>query len=191
MGPSQIDRVIGVFKAYTTRVGEGPFPTELNEDVGNHLLTVGREYGTTTGRARRCGWFDGVIARYSVQVNGLDGLAITKLDVLDGLPEVKLCVAYRNTRTGEVYHHFPSRLTTLTHCEPVYETWPGWTQPITEARTIDELPAEARQYLNRLAEVAGCPLSIISVGPDRNQTILLEQPLSAGRRTATRLASSV
>lgn len=182
LGPTMIDRVIGVMKAYTTRVGEGPFPTELNDATGKHLLEVGQEFGTTTGRARRCGWFDAVIGRYSVQVNGLDGLAITKLDVFDAMPELKICVAYRNRETGREFNHFPSQLHELKNAEPVYETWPGWQGSVKGARSFDNLPEEARNYLNRISELIRCPLSIISVGPERNQTILLENPVTEGKR---------
>lgn len=170
-------------KAYTTRVGEGPFPTELNDETGRHLLEVGREFGTTTGRARRCGWFDAVIARYSVHVNGLDGLAITKLDVFDGMPEIRICTAYRHRETGELLTHFPAQLETLRNAEPVYESWPGWSGSVKEARSYDVLPAEARAYLDRISALVGCPLSIISVGPERNQTILVDNPLTGQRRT--------
>lgn len=182
IGPTRIDRVIGVMKAYTTRVGEGPFPTELQDETGRLLLEVGQEFGTTTGRARRCGWFDAVIAKYSVQVNGLDGLAITKLDVFDGMPELKIGVAYRNRETGEQFTHFPAQLHTLKCVEPVYETWPGWSGSVKDVRRFEDLPLEARQYLNRIAELIGCPLSIISVGPERNQTIMLDNPITGGKR---------
>ncbi len=185
LGPTQIDRVIGVMKAYTTRVGEGPFPTELQDEIGRHLVEVGQEIGTTTGRERRCGWYDSVIARYSVQVNGLDGLALTKLDVLDGLSELKICVAYKNRQTGVISPHFPSQLHELRQAEPVYETLPGWNGSVKEARRFEDLPTEAKQYLNRLAELTGAPLSLISVGAERNQTILLENPMQApSRRSA-------
>lgn len=182
IGPTQIDRVIGVMKAYTTRVGEGPFPTELSDATGKQLLEVGQEFGTTTGRARRCGWFDAVIAKYSVQVNGLDGLAITKLDVFDGMPELKICTAYRNLETGETLNHFPSQLQALKNVEPVYESWPGWQGSIKDVRSFEELPMEARNYLQRISQLIGCRLSIVSVGPERSQTILLENPITAGKR---------
>ncbi len=182
IGPTRIDRVIGVMKAYTTRVGEGPFPTELNDATGQQLLEVGQEFGTTTGRARRCGWFDAVIAKYSVQVNGLDGLAITKLDVFDGMPELKICTAYRNLETGETMNGFPSQLHALKNVEPVYESWPGWQGSIKDARSYEALPEEARNYLARISELIGCRLSIVSVGPERSQTILLENPITAGKR---------
>ncbi len=191
IGPTKIDRSIGVMKAYTTRVGEGPFPTELNDEIGKRLLEIGQEFGTTTGRARRCGWFDAVIAKYSVQVNGLDGLAITKLDVFDGMPELKLCVAYKNRETGETITHFPSQLDMLKKVDPVYETWPGWTEDITGVRAFNELPQTAQAYLNRIAELIHCPLSIISVGPERSQTILLENPVKGSRRTLNAAAPAL
>jgi adenylosuccinate synthase len=182
LGPTHIDRVIGVMKAYTTRVGEGPFPTELKDEIGQHLVDVGQEYGTTTGRLRRCGWFDAVIGKYSVQVNGLDGLALTKLDVLDDLKEIKVCVAYRNRETGETFTHFPSQIHALSQVEPVYETMPGWQSSVKDIRQYEALPAEAKQYLARLETLLGCRISIISVGPDREQTILLENPVKGPKR---------
>jgi adenylosuccinate synthase len=182
IGPTRIDRVIGVMKAYTTRVGEGPFPTELKDATGQHLGEVGQEFGTTTGRARRCGWFDAVIAKYSAQVNGLDGLAITKLDVFDGMTELKIGVAYQNKLTGEQFDHFPSQLDALKNAEPIYESWPGWQGSVKDIRRFEDLPVEARQYLDRIATLTGCPVSIVSVGPERNQTILLENPITAGKR---------
>ncbi len=191
IGPTRIDRAIGVMKAYTTRVGEGPFPTELEDETGRHLLEVGQEFGTTTGRARRCGWFDAVIAKYSVQVNGLDGLAITKLDVFDGMPELKICVAYQNRETGERLTHFPSQLYALKNADPVYESWPGWQGSVKDARSFEDLPEEARNYLNRITELINCPLSIVSVGPERSQTILLENPITGSKRTLQRAGSGL
>ena len=178
VGPSRIDQVIGVMKAYTTRVGEGPFPTELQDATGTHLQTVGKELGTTTGRLRRCGWFDAVIARYSVQVNGLDGIALTKLDILDGLPEISICTAYRDTRTGDRIADFPSGREALAHCEPVYETLPGWPADSTASATrLTDLPDAARRYLDRIAELCGVRISIVSIGPARHQTIMLHDPM--------------
>lgn len=191
VGPTRIDRVIGVMKAYTTRVGEGPFPTELKDEIGKHLGEVGQEFGTTTGRARRCGWFDAVIAKYSVQVNGLDGLAITKLDVFDGMPELKICVAYKHRLTGEQFTHFPSQLDALKNAEPVYETWPGWQGSVKDARRFEDLQPEARDYLKRIAELIHCPVSIVSVGPERNQTIIVENPITAGKRTLRAIQESI
>lgn len=190
IGPTRLDHVLGVMKAYTTRVGEGPFPTELQDAVGRHLLEVGREFGTTTGRARRCGWFDAIISRYSARVNGLDSLAITKLDVLDGMDELKLCIAYKDTETGEVYKNFPAQLNLLKNVEPIYETWPGWSGTISQVRRFEELPPQARAYLARIEELTGCPISIVSVGPDRGQTIILENPLLGGRRVSVPVAAA-
>ena len=171
VGPRQIDGVIGVSKAYTTRVGAGPFPTELTDAVGDHLVEVGREYGTTTGRRRRCGWFDGVILRYAARVNGLTGLALTKLDVLTGLHRLKICVGYEYD--GQMLKEFPYQGAVLARCQPIYEEMDGWTDEISGARAYDELPPQARAYVARLEELAGVPIDIISVGPEREQTILL------------------
>ncbi len=170
IGPTRIGRVIGVAKAYTTRVGEGPFPTELNDDTGALIRKQGGEYGTTTGRARRCGWFDGVVGRYSVRINGLDYLAITKLDVLSGLEKLRICTGY-NYR-GDVITEFPASLKVLTECVPVYEDFPGWSEDITKARKLEDLPVQARKYLERISEVSGAPIALIGVGSRRTQTIL-------------------
>jgi adenylosuccinate synthase len=176
IGPRQIDGVIGVSKAYTTRVGAGPFPTELSDAVGDHLREVGHEYGTTTGRPRRCGWFDGVILRYAARVNSLTSLALTKLDVLTGLPRLKICVGYEYD--GQVLKELPYQGTVLTRCQPICEEMDGWTEEISEARAYDELPPQARAYVARLEELAGIPIDIISVGPEREQTILLRSPFA-------------
>ena len=176
IGPRQIDGVIGVSKAYTTRVGAGPFPTELTDAVGDHLREMGREYGTTTGRPRRCGWFDGVILRYAARVNGLTGLALTKLDVLSGLPRLKICVGYEYD--GQVLKEFPYQGTVLARCQPLWEEMDGWTEEISGARAYDELPPQARAYIARLEELVGVPIDIISVGPEREQTILLRSPFA-------------
>jgi adenylosuccinate synthase len=170
IGPTRIGRVIGVAKAYTTRVGEGPFPTELNDDTGALIRKQGGEYGTTTGRARRCGWFDGVVGRYAVRINGLDYLAITKLDVLSGLDKLRICTGY-NYR-GDVITEFPASLKALNECVPVYEDLPGWNEDITKARKPEDLPVQARKYLERISEVSGAPIGLIGVGSRRNQTIL-------------------
>ncbi len=174
IGPRQIDGVIGVSKAYTTRVGAGPFPTELTDAIGDHLVEVGREYGTTTGRRRRCGWFDGVILRYAARVNGLTGLALTKLDVLTGLHRLKICVGYEYD--GQMLKEFPYQGAVLARCQPIYEEMDGWTDEISGARAYDELPPQARAYVARLEELAGVPIDLISVGPEREQTILLRSP---------------
>jgi adenylosuccinate synthase len=162
--------VIGVAKAYTTRVGEGPFPTELKDDTGAFIREKGGEYGTTTGRARRCGWFDGVVGRYAVRINGLDYLAITKLDVLSGLEKLRICTGY-NYR-GDVITEFPASLKVLNECVPVYEDLPGWGEDITKARKLEDLPVQARKYLERISEVSGAPIALIGVGSRRTQTIL-------------------
>lgn len=170
IGPTRIDRVMGVAKAYVTRVGEGPFPTELKDSLGDHMRARGGEFGTTTGRPRRCGWFDAVVARYAVRINGLDYLAITKLDVLTGLEKIRLCTAYRYK--GEILTDFPATLKVLAACEPVYEELPGWLEDISHLRRYEDLPVNARRYLERIAELAGVPVAIIGVGPGREQTIV-------------------
>ena len=180
VGPTAIDRVIGVAKAYTTRVGEGPFPTELDDDIGKLLGDRGAEFGTTTGRRRRCGWFDAVIGRYAVRINGLDCLAVTKLDVLDRLEEIKVCVAYEID--GEICHHFPTNATQFASCKPVYKTLPGWQEPTTECRSLSELPKNALNYLKYLAELMKVPIAIVSVGPGRDCTIIVEDPIHGPKR---------
>lgn len=180
VGPTMIDRVIGVAKAYTTRVGEGPFPTELEGEVGTLLCERGSEFGTTTGRKRRCGWFDAVIGRYAVRINGMDCLAITKLDVLDTLPEIKVCVAYNVA--GDHCAHFPSDSRQFTLCEPVYKTIPGWLQSTEQCRSLDELPTAAQDYLKFLAELVEVPIAIVSLGASRDQTIIVEDPIHGPKR---------
>jgi adenylosuccinate synthase len=171
IGPTMINKVVGIIKAYTTRVGEGPFPTELTGEAAGLLRDGrGREYGVTTGRPRRCGWFDGVIARYAARINGVTSLVVTKLDVLDGFDTIKICTAYRYR--GEIIRDFPASLKVLSECEPVYEEFPGWKQDISGIREYSDLPAEARQYLDRLEELAGAPVSMVSVGWDREDTII-------------------
>jgi adenylosuccinate synthase len=168
--PRAIGGVLGVAKAYTTRVGEGPLPTELSGPLADRLRESGQEYGASTGRPRRCGWFDAVVVRYSARINGLDALALTKLDVLDGLPEVLLCTGYK-TSSGTM-SEFPADLRLLTAATPVYETMPGWSAPTKGATAIDQLPAEARRYIERLEAVSGVPCAIISTGSDRAETIV-------------------
>jgi adenylosuccinate synthase len=177
IGPKAIDRVIGVTKVYTTRVGSGPFPTELLDEIGTHLATVGHEVGTTTGRARRVGWFDAVAMRYAAEINSLDGLAITKLDVLDGLSEIKLATGYTHRETGEAIEVFPSQVSDLAMMMPVYETLPGWTGSVKTARTWAELPVEAQTLLQRIAQLTHTPISLVSVGPGRDETIVLDSIL--------------
>ncbi len=180
IGPTTIDRVIGVAKAYTTRVGEGPFPTELSGELNQHLCDRGAEFGTTTGRRRRCGWFDGVIGRYAVRINGLDCLAVTKLDVLDELSEIKVCVAYE--LDGQTCDHFPGNATEFARCHPIYETFPGWQCSTEECRTLEDLPAEALSYLKFLAELMEVPIAIVSLGASRDQTIIVEDPIHGPKR---------
>jgi len=172
VGPTRINRVIGVAKAYITRVGEGPFPTELDDGTGEFLREQGHEFGTTTGRPRRCGWYDTVIARYAARINGLDYLAITKLDVMTGLKKIKICTAY--SFKGEAIYEFPPTLKVLAGCEPVYEEMPGWTEDITQARSFADLPVNAQNYLRRISELSGVPIALIGVGPGREQTMVLE-----------------
>ena len=169
VSPRAIGGVLGVAKAYTTRVGEGPLPTELFGELAERLRESGQEYGASTGRPRRCGWFDAVVVRYAARINGLDALALTKLDVLDGLDELKLCTGYRIG--GRTVTEFPADLAACTY-EPVYESLPGWKEPTRGARDFDELPAEARRYVARLEEVSGVPIAIVSTGSDRDETII-------------------
>jgi adenylosuccinate synthase len=173
VGPKAIDRVLGIAKAYITRVGSGPFPTELSStpgSIGEHLTQKGGEFGTTTGRQRRCGWYDGVIIRYAVQVNGLTDLVITKLDVLSELDTIKVCVAYEYE--GKRYNELPCHQTVFHHAKPIYEELPGWKCNIGHCRTFEELPKEARDYIMFLEDLAEVPVSIIAVGPDRDETIM-------------------
>jgi adenylosuccinate synthase len=180
VGPTIIDRVIGVAKAYTTRVGEGPFPTELGDVMGEALCDRGAEFGTTTGRKRRCGWFDGVIGRYAVRINGLDCLAITKLDVLDELDEIKVCVAY--DLEGERCVDLPTNARQFSRCRPIYKTLPGWKQSTADCRTLDDLPTHALDYLKFLAELMEVPIAIVSLGASRDQTIIVEDPIHGPKR---------
>ncbi|MDX1593882.1 MAG: adenylosuccinate synthase [Gammaproteobacteria bacterium] len=174
IGPRALDYVLGIVKAYATRVGGGPFPTELFDGVGRHLAEVGHEFGATTGRPRRCGWLDMVALRRAVRVNSVSGLCMTKLDVLDGLETVKVCTAYRVA--GEEVTALPAGAERLAHCEPVYEELPGWPGSTAGIRSIDELPDNARRYLERIEALAGVPVDIISTGPDRDETIVLRHP---------------
>ncbi|SPP65911.1 adenylosuccinate synthase [Nitrospira lenta] len=180
VGPTMIDAAMGIAKAYTTRVGSGPFPTELTDEVGQGLQERGREFGSTTGRPRRCGWYDAVVVRHAVQVNGLTSLAVTKLDVLDGCKELKVCVGYRHE--GVLYKEMPSDLDTLMQCEPVYQRMKGWTASTTGATTYKQLPAEAKRYLARIEELADCRIDMISTGSKRTETVTLRNPLKCSRR---------
>ncbi|MPZ20429.1 MAG: adenylosuccinate synthase [Luteitalea sp.] len=175
VGPRAIDGVLGIAKAYTTRVGEGPLPTELDDAIGERLRESGNEYGAVTGRPRRCGWFDAVAVRYAVRVNGLDALAVTKLDVLDGLDELHVGVAYR--LGAQTVEEFPAEIGQLTACEPVYETVRGWSAPTKGVRSYGALPLAARQYVARLEELCGVPVAVISTGSEREDTILREDTL--------------
>ncbi|MDJ0674478.1 MAG: adenylosuccinate synthase [Calothrix sp. MO_167.B42] len=180
LGPTAIDRVIGVAKAYTTRVGEGPFPTELEGEVGELLCARGAEFGTTTGRKRRCGWFDAVIGRYAVRINGMDCLAITKLDVLDDVEEINVCVAYEID--GERCEHFPTSSRQFANCRPIYKTLPGWKQSTSDCRKLEDLPKQALDYLKFLAELMEVPIAIVSLGASRDQTIIVEDPIHGPKR---------
>lgn len=169
--PNRIDRVVGVMKAYTTRVGEGPFPTELHDEQGTALRETGREFGATTGRPRRCGWFDAVVTRYAVMVNGINDLAVTKLDVLDNLPKIKVCVAYKCGR--KLWETMPTDLDVLMRCQPVYQEFDGWQSSTRHVLEFEQLPKRARIYLQRIAQLSGARLSIVSVGARREETIFL------------------
>jgi len=169
VGPTRIDRVLGVFKAYCTRVGSGPMPTELKDETGNLIRERAHEYGTTTGRPRRCGWFDAVVGRFSARINGLTGIAITRLDVLDILPSLKICTGYK--LDGQKIDYFPGSVAILERCQPIYEELAGWQSPTSDIRDYEQLPVEAKQYIARLEELISCPVNIISVGAERGQTI--------------------
>lgn len=171
IGPKYIGKVVGVVKAYSTRVGEGPFPTELNDEVGDTIRNRGHEFGTVTGRPRRCGWLDAAVVRYAGILSGIDYMAITRLDILDGLKTLKLCVGYKYK--GQVIKEIPASLKVLGEVEPIYEEMPGWEEATSTIRSYDELPANARRYIERLSEVTGIAIGIVSVGPRRDQTIIL------------------
>ena len=172
LGPTHIHEVIAIAKAYTTRVGEGPFPTELADETGKRLRDVGAEFGSTTGRPRRCGWFDAVAVHHAARISGATRLAVTKLDVLTGIDPIRVCIGY--TVAGTPVTGFP--LADLDRVEPVYELLPGWREPITDARSLDALPENARRYVEHLARLVGCPLGLVSVGPGREQTIVVSNP---------------
>lgn len=174
MGPSSMHYVLGITKAYTTRVGSGPFPTELFDDVGRYLGEKGHEFGATTGRARRCGWFDAAALKRSIQINGISGLCVTKLDVLDGLETLRICVGYNIN--GQISDILPVGAETLSNCEPIYEDLPGWTDTTVGVKTVDGLPANARAYLDRMQQLCEVPIDIISTGPDREETIVKRHP---------------
>ncbi len=170
IGPTMIDQVLGVSKAYTTRVGKGPFPTELEGEIGEAIREKGHEYGTNTGRARRVGWFDAVILRHAVRVNGLTGLAVNKLDTLSGMGDLKICTAYRKP-DGSLIHEFPPTFEELEQCSPVYEEVPGFTQDISGCKSFNELPENCKTYIAKLEELCGCPIKMVGVGPARNQNL--------------------
>jgi adenylosuccinate synthase len=180
VGPTNISAVLGVTKAYTTRVGGGPFPTELDDAMGAQLMKRGHEYGATTGRPCRCGWLDVVLLRYAVRVNGLTSLAMTKLDVLDGFQELKICTGYRYQ--GKLYREMPADLDVLENCRPVYERWPGWTTDTSGVTSYKALPLAAKKYLARVKELVSCPIDIISTGSKREETIVIRNPLSRSRQ---------
>lgn len=171
VSPRKIDKAIGVMKAYTTRVGEGPFVTELNDETGELLRSVGAEFGATTGRPRRCGWLDAVVGKYAVDINGLTDVVITKIDVLSGLDTIKICTGYEID--GEVYTSVPSSIEKLAKAKPVYEELPGWTEDITQMKEYSQLPENCKKYIARMEELVGCQITMVSVGPDRTQNIFL------------------
>jgi len=177
VGPTQIDKVLGVAKAYTTRVGKGPFPTEIQNEVGELIQKRGEEYGATTGRARRCGWFDGVALRYAVRVNGLDGLVLTKLDILGGLSRIRICTAYRYR--GKVIQDFPLEASHWEECEPVYEEMEGWDDDALKTTRIEDFPRSIQKYLNRIEEIAGVPILFLSLSAERDNLLTLRQDSAA------------
>jgi len=174
IGPTHIDAIIGIVKAYTTRVGRGPFPTELFDEIGNRIQQKGAEFGATTGRKRRCGWLDAVVLRSASQINGLTGLAITKLDVLTGIDTLKICTGYKykNSKITD----FPNSLKVLQSCEPIYETLPGWSEEIRSIKQMEDLPENTKRYLRRIEELVEIPIHIVSVGPQRDETIIVKNP---------------
>jgi adenylosuccinate synthase len=175
--PKAIDGVLGVAKAYITRVGEGPLPTELFGEIGTRLRETGQEFGAVTGRPRRCGWFDAVAVRYAVRVNGLDALALTKLDVLDGMKELQICTSYR--ADGAAVTEFPGEISQLGKCEAVYETMPGWSEPTSGVRRYADLPRDAQRYIARLEELTGVPAAVLSTGSAREDTIIRDDSVAA------------
>jgi len=188
VGPLQIDQVIGVLKAYSTRVGSGPFPTELEDGIGKHLLEKGREFGTTTGRRRRCGWFDAAPLRYAVAVNSASSIMLNKIDILSGLPEIKLCTGYRVDGRPM---RWPLALDELERAEPVYETMPGWEADLDPVRRMEDLPPEAVAYIDRIEALAGVPITLVSVGAERTQTILRSEAIPNGREVGLSLPGGV
>jgi adenylosuccinate synthase len=173
--PKAIQGVLGVAKAYTTRVGNGPFPTELKDKTGEHIANTGKEFGSTTGRPRRVGWFDVMVAKHAIMINGIDSILLTKLDVFTGLKKLKICTGYKYK--GKLLSHFPTDISILEECDPVYEELDGWWDEIENAKNLSQLPKSAMQYLTRIESLLGVPVSILSIGPERNQTIVLRQDL--------------
>jgi adenylosuccinate synthase len=178
IGPTMINRVIGIAKAYTTRVGEGPFPTELQDEIGEKIRQKGGEYGATTGRPRRCGWFDAVVANHSIRLNGIREMVITKLDVLNDFDTIKICVGYRVD--GKIYYHVPSNIETLTRAEPIYEELEGWKTEVRGARSFKDLPTKAKRYIRRIEKLIGTKIMMISVGSERDETIEVKNPFLKG-----------
>lgn len=176
LGPRDLDLVLGIVKAYATRVGSGPFPTELDDEIGKHLSVKGGEVGATTGRQRRCGWFDAVAVRRAVINNGIGALCVTKLDVLDGLETIRICIGYEVD--GQKVEHWPYGAAAYARCKPIYEDWAGWQGSTAGARSLDDLPAPAQRYLQRMSELVEAPVDLISTGPDRDETIILRHPLA-------------
>ena len=174
LGPTAIGYVLGITKAYTTRVGEGPFPCELNDEIGRHLSTVGREVGVNTGRPRRCGWFDAVLVRQTVRTSGITGIALTKLDVLDGLKEIKVCVGYE--LDGQKIDYLPASMRAQAAVKPIYESLEGWSETTAGARSWSELPAQAVKYVRYIEELIGAPVAMLSTSPERLDTILVQDP---------------
>jgi adenylosuccinate synthase len=177
LGPAAIGYVLGICKAYTTRVGEGPFPTEQNNEIGRRIGERGREFGTVTGRPRRCGWFDAVLVRQAVRTCGINGLALTKLDILDGWQDIRVCVGYR--LDGREIDYLPASEHAQARAEPMYETIAGWQEPTARARSFAELPAQAIKYVRRIEELVGCPVALLSTSPEREDTILMRNPFES------------
>ena len=174
VAPQMLSYVLGIVKGYTTRVGSGPFPTEQENEIGSFLATRGNEFGSVTGRPRRCGWFDAALLKRSIQINGVSGLCVTKLDVMDGLDEIKLCVGYQ--LNGVALDIFPVGADAVTACEPIYETLPGWTESTVGTKRWEDLPENARAYLKRIEAICEAPVDMVSTGPDREETIVLRHP---------------
>ena len=177
LGPNAIGYVLGITKAYTTRVGSGPFPTEQLNDIGKTLGERGREFGTVTGRARRCGWFDAALVRQTVRTCGIQGIALTKLDILDGFPEIKICVGYK--LDGRTIDYLPASEHAQSRVEPIYETAEGWNEATAKARSWAQLPGAAVKYVRRIEELIGCPVALLSTSPEREDTILMQNPFEA------------